>query len=156
MAKQSSLKRNYVMNVILTGSSFIVPIITFRYVSRTLLPPANGKVQLALSVISYFNMLAQLGIPTYGIRVCAKVRDDRKQLTKTAHELLGISLIMSAVSYILLFAAILFVPKLRAEKLLYHFPADRDLRHVPHGQKSGGLCALRRDQRARRGSLRNF
>ena len=78
MAKQSSLKRNYVMNVILTGSSFIVPIITFRYVSRTLLPPANGKVQLALSVISYFNMLAQLGIPTYGIRVCAKVRDDRK------------------------------------------------------------------------------
>lgn len=119
MAKQSSLKRNYVMNVILTGSSFIVPIITFRYVSRTLLPPANGKVQLAFSVISYFNMLAQLGIPTYGIRVCAKVRDDRKKLTKTAHELLGISLIMSAVSYILLFAAILFVPKLRAEKLLY-------------------------------------
>ena len=119
MAKSSSLKRNYVMNVILTGSSFIVPIITFRYVSRTLLPPANGKVQLALSVVSYFTMLSQLGIPTYGIRVCAKLRDDREALTRTAHELLRISLIMSAVSYVLLFAAVLLVPKLQAEKVLY-------------------------------------
>ncbi len=119
MAKQTSLKRNYVMNVILTGSSIIVPIITFRYVSRTLLPPALGKVQLALSVISYFNMLAQLGIPTYGIRVCAKVRDDREKLTRTAHELLRINLLTSGISYALLFAAILLVPKLRGEKVLY-------------------------------------
>ena len=119
MAKQNSLKRNYVMNVILTGSSIIVPVITFRYVSRTLLPDAHGKVQLALSVLSYFNMFAQLGIPTYGIRVAAKVRDDRETLTRTAHELLAINLIMSAVSYALLFAVILLVPRIREESTLY-------------------------------------
>lgn len=42
-------------------------------------------------VNTYFNMFAQLGIPIYGIRICAMVRDDREQLTRTAHELLAIN-----------------------------------------------------------------
>ena len=67
-----SLKLNFVMNAILTMSQFIFPLITFPYVSRILLPEGTGKVSFATSVISYFAMFAQLGIPTYGIRACAK------------------------------------------------------------------------------------
>ena len=72
--KVQSIKINFVMNSILTMSSFIFPLITFPYVSRILLPSGIGKVSLATSVITYFTMFAQLGIPTYGIRACAKVR----------------------------------------------------------------------------------
>lgn len=68
-------------------SAFIFPLITFPYVSRILLPVGTGKVSFATSLVSYFNMFAQLGIPTYGIRRCATVRDDREKLTRTAHEL---------------------------------------------------------------------
>lgn len=70
------------MNVILTMSSFIFPLITFPYVSRILLPTGTGKVSFATSVVTYFSMFAQLGIPTYGIRACAKVRDNREELSK--------------------------------------------------------------------------
>ena len=38
-------------------------------------------------------MFAQLGIPTYGIRACAKVRDNREELSKVAQELLIINII---------------------------------------------------------------
>ena len=107
------------MNMILTMSSFIFPIITFPYTSRILLPDGTGKVSFAVSFISYFTMIAQLGIPTYGIRICAMVRDDRKKLTQIVHELLSINIFMSLVSYIALFIILLTVPKLEADRLLY-------------------------------------
>ena len=117
--KQKSLKLNIIMNMLLTMSSFIFPLITFPYVSRILLPEGTGKVSFATSLISYFSMFAQLGIPTYGIRACAKVRDNREELTRTAQELLIINLIMSVVLYIVFFGAILLVPRLHNERNLY-------------------------------------
>lgn len=117
--KPKSIKLNFIMNAILTMSSFIFPLITFPYVSRVLMPTGTGKVAFANSLITYFNMVAQLGIPTYGIRACAKVRDDRKQLTRTAHELLFINVIMSVIAYIALAVALICVPKLREERTLY-------------------------------------
>lgn len=117
--KQASVKRNFIMNAILTVSGFLFPLITFPYVSRILLPAGTGKVTLATSLIAYFSMFAQLGVPTYGIRACALVRDDKVALTKTVHELLGINLVMDVVSYALLILAVLFIPRLQAEKMLY-------------------------------------
>lgn len=117
--KQKSLKLNFIMNAILTMSSFIFPLITFPYVSRILLPEGTGKVSFATSLISYFAMFAQLGIPTYGIRACAKVRDNKEELTRTAQELVIINLVMSIVSYAALAIALIFVPRLRAERTLY-------------------------------------
>lgn len=118
-SKQKSLKLNFIMNAILTMSSFIFPLITFPYVSRVLMPTGTGKVSFATSLISYFSMFAQLGIPTYGIRACAKVRDNREELTRTAHELLFINLIMCVISYAALAMALLFVPRLQDDRTLY-------------------------------------
>ena len=119
MNQYSSVKKNFMMNIILTMSSFIFPLITFPYVSRILLPVGTGKVSFAVSLISYFNMFAQLGIPTYGICECAKVRDNRMELSRTAHELLLINASMSIISYVFFALAVLFIPKLREEYLLY-------------------------------------
>ncbi|MBO6116630.1 MAG: flippase [Ruminococcus sp.] len=119
MEKKKSLKFNVLMNALLTMSSFIFPLITFPYVSRILLPEGTGKVNFATSFISYFTMIAQLGIPTYGIRACAVVRDDRRQLSKTAQELFIINLVMSALSYVVLFILLLTVPALKDDRTLY-------------------------------------
>ena len=119
MTEQKSIKKNIIMNSLLTMSAFIFPLITFPYVSRILLPIGTGKVSFATSFISYFNMFAQLGIPTYGIRACAKVRDNREELTRTANELLVINLIFSFISYAFLAIALVFVPRLFEDRLLY-------------------------------------
>ena len=119
MKKQKSLKLNFIMNAILTMSRFIFPLITFPYISRVLLPVGTGKVSFATSLISYFSLFAQLGIPTYGIRACARVRDNREELTRTAHELLAINIVMDVISYAVLILALLFVPRLKEERMLY-------------------------------------
>lgn len=115
----TSIKKNFVMNAILTLSSVIFPLITFPYVSRILLPEGMGKVSFATSFIAYFCMFAQMGIPTYGIRACAKVRDDKEELTKTAQELLIMNLVMSAAVYAVLFLVLICIPRFRAERTLY-------------------------------------
>lgn len=117
--KQKSIKVNLIMNMILTMSSFIFPLITFPYVSRILLPIGTGKVSFATSLINYFSMFAQLGIPTYGIRACAKVRNNREELTRIAQELLIINLVMSIISYLALFISLAFIPRLQADKPLF-------------------------------------
>lgn len=119
MEKQPSIKKNFLMNMILTLSTFVFPLITFPYVSRVLMPIGTGKVAFATSLVSYFNMISQLGIPTYGIRACAKVRDDETELSRTVHELFAINMIMTAVSYIALVVVLFTVPRLFEDRILY-------------------------------------
>lgn len=119
MKKNNSIKFNFIMNSFLTISSFIFPLITFPYVSRILLPEGTGKVSFVTSVVTYFNMFAQLGIPTYGIRACAKIRDDKETLSRTVHELLSINLIMSALAYLVLGICLVTIPRFQTEKPLF-------------------------------------
>lgn len=106
------------MNVILTMSSFIFPLITFPYASRILGPVGIGKVSFASSVVNYFLLFAQLGIPTYGIRACAKVRDNKEELSKTVQEIFLINILMCALSYVLFFVSLFCIPRFQVEKNL--------------------------------------
>lgn len=119
MKKKQSLKLNFIMNIILTMSSIIFPLITFPYVSRILLPEGTGKISFATSVITYFTMFAQLGIPTYGVRACAKVRDDYEELSKTVHELFLINIVMCTITYFVFFLTLFNVTRLEEEKELF-------------------------------------
>ena len=62
-AKVKSVKFNMIMNAILTMSNIIFPLITFPYATRILLPAGMGKISFVTSVVAYFSMFAQLGIP---------------------------------------------------------------------------------------------
>ena len=119
MAKIQSVKFNFVMNSILTMSAMIFPIITYPYVTGILGPQGIGTVSFANSVVTYFSMFAQLGIPTYGIRACAKVRDNREELSRVTQEILLINLVTCVVSYVLFFISLQAIPQLREEKGLY-------------------------------------
>ena len=96
--KMHSIKFNFFMNSILKMSDFIFPLITFPYVSRVLGAEGNGQLSFVSSFIGYFSMFASLGIPTYGVRICAQCREDKEKLSKTVHELLLIHLFMTLMS----------------------------------------------------------
>lgn len=119
MNTKKSIKKNFIMNAILTLSSFVFPLITFSYTSRVLLDDGTGKVSFATSIISYFVMFSQLGIPVYGVRICSKCRDDKIKLSKTVHELLFINFVMTVLSYILFAITLFIIPKIAQEKILY-------------------------------------
>lgn len=117
--KTHSVKYNFVMNFILTASQFIFPLITFPYVSRVLLAAGNGKVAFAASVANYFLMVASLGIPTYGVRACAQVRDDKEKLSKTVQEIFLINFCMTVFVVISYVVCVFFVPKFQIERNLF-------------------------------------
>lgn len=116
--KIHSVQFNFIMNAILTVSSFVFPMITFPYASRVLLVENYGKVTFATSVLTYFAMFAALGIPNYGIRACARVRDDKVKLSRTAQELMIINLITSAVTYVAFFVSLIFVKRFQQDSTL--------------------------------------
>ncbi len=116
--KIHSIKFNFIMNALLTVSAIIFPLITFPYISRVLLVDGSGKVAFAISVVSYFTMFASLGVPTYGIRACAKVRDDREKLSATVQELLIINGITTAVIYVAFFLSLAVIPKFNEQRIL--------------------------------------
>lgn len=116
--KIRSVQFNFIMNAILTVSSIIFPMITFPYASRVLSVAGYGKVSFATSVLTYFAMFAALGIPNYGIRACARVRDDKIKLSRTAQELIIINLVTSAITYAAFFASLFFVERFQADKTL--------------------------------------
>ena len=107
------------MNFIMSASSIVFPLITFPYISRVLMATGNGKVATASAVITYFNMFASLGIPTYGIRACAKVRDNKEKLSKTVQELLIINSVTMLLTLLVFIGTVILVPEFAAEKELY-------------------------------------
>ena len=117
--KQISIKKNFLMNALLSLSNALFPLVTYLYAARVLLTVGMGKYTFAVSLIAWFSMFAQLGIPEYGVRATAKARDSREELTRTAHELLIINLMMNAAVYAVFFLALAVVPRLQGDKTLY-------------------------------------
>lgn len=107
------------MNMILTSSSVIFPLITVPYVSRTLDPAGMGVVSFAQSFISYFSLVAMLGISTYGVRACAQVRDDEVELAKVVQELLVILATSTTVVFIVYILVLALVPRFSEDRSLF-------------------------------------
>ena len=117
--KQASIKINFIMNFILTVSSFIFPIITFPYISRTLQPLGTGRIAFATSVASYATMLGMVGIPTYGIRAVARVRNQQRELNKTVQEIFFFNAITTLGALALYLVSIALVPRFAEDKTLF-------------------------------------
>ena len=114
-----SVKYNFLMNSILTASSLLFPLITFPYISHILQADAYGSVSFVQSVMSYFTMVASLGIPTYGIRACAKVRDNKLALSQTVLELFLINEVITIVCTVFYVGMIFFIPRIHSQQVLF-------------------------------------
>ncbi len=106
-----SLGRNAVLNSIRTIMTIVYPLITYPYVTRLFEAENLGKVNFASSTISYFSLLAVLGITSYAGREGIQYRDDQKKLDQFSSELFSLSIITAAGSLILLLLSSIVVQK---------------------------------------------
>nr|WP_125982015.1 flippase [Bifidobacterium goeldii] len=107
------------MNMILTSSSLLFPLISVPYVSRVLSTSGMGYVAFAQSFSSYFCLIAMLGMTYYGVRACSAVRDDPAALSKTVKELLILLFISSSIVTVFYIIFLIFVPQLRNQSELF-------------------------------------
>lgn len=116
--RNKSIRLNALLNIILTLSNIIFPLITFPYVSRILNPEGIGVVSFFSSIGNYGVLVASLGISTYGIRAVASIREDKNKLSRIVQELAVINIIMSGLVTLLLLGMALVIKQLSKESSL--------------------------------------
>lgn len=109
--KMHTVRFNAALNVIKQLCSVIFPLITVPYVSRILHKANYGKISFGSSIISYFSLIASLGIAVYAIREGAKIRDDKEKFSSFVNEMFTINIVSTLVSYILLLITLIFIHK---------------------------------------------
>lgn len=109
--KKKSIKVNALMNIVSTASTSLIALLTVPYVSRVLTVDGNGMVTFAQSVSNWLLTVCVVGIPIYGIRECAKVRDNSSLLATVVKELLCIISICTAFTSTIFIIGIFTIPK---------------------------------------------
>lgn len=115
MVGEKSLAKNSLFNISYKGFNLLYPLITTIYISRIFLADGVGEVAFAINIVTYFTLIASLGIPNYAVKVLAPVRDHVTLLNKRFSELAVFILASS------LFATILYVI---TSSLIYHSMSD--------------------------------
>lgn len=115
----TSLKTNYVFNLLNTVSALVFPLVTFPYVARILLPDGIGEVNFFLSIVTYISMFTSLGIPTYAIIEIAKVKDDAKRRSIVTAEILTLNLLLTLIGYIIIGILCLTVKEVQEDVTLF-------------------------------------
>ncbi len=103
---------NAMMNTMLTASNMLIGVITMPYITRTLSVEGYGSVTFAQSISQWLSAICLVGIPTYGVRECARVRDDPRKLTAVVRELLVIISVCTFATLACFTFAIMLVPRL--------------------------------------------
>lgn len=103
----ASIKRNFIFDLLNNITGLLLPLITFPYISRILNPEGIGEVAFAQSIISYFVMVAALGIPTYALREVAKLKNDQDKLSSFTFEIFTIHAILSVIAYLVALSFVL-------------------------------------------------
>lgn len=116
---QKSLARNALFFVCYKILGAIFPLITVSYASQVLLANGVGKVSSAQNIVQYFVLIAALGIPNYGIREAAMVREDSKQRSVLFSELFSINFVSTTVCLIAYYLMISQLTIYRNEFVLY-------------------------------------
>jgi len=117
--KQKNIGTNAILNAIKSSLSIVFPILSYPYILRVLGTAGLGKVSYVLSIVSYFSLIAMPGIPIYGVREGAKLREKREQLNEFISQVFTINVISTVLSYVLLITLVYSFEGLRKYSLLF-------------------------------------
>lgn len=109
----SSIRENFIYNIINTVCGLLFPLVTYPYAFRILTANGIGIVNFLNSIISYIVLLTSLGIPLYGIRETARVRDNPRELTRTTIEIISLNLFLNIIGYLIVFILCLTIPEIK-------------------------------------------
>lgn len=110
MARKKTLTINAALNTTKTVLGIIFPLITYPYVSRILGVENLGIYNFSLSFLSYFLLIAGLGVAPYGIREGTQYRENKDAIAEFVSELFSINIISTVLTYLLLFAFLYYIP----------------------------------------------
>lgn len=115
---KKSIQFNAIINGVKTLLLVAFPLITFPYAAKVIGVKGIGQYNFAYSIVSYFMLLAALGIYNYAVREGVPIRNDKAKFSIFASEILEFNIISAIISYFLLFAICAFWSKLHSYNYL--------------------------------------
>ncbi|WP_268732040.1 flippase [Streptococcus gallolyticus] len=96
------LLKNYLYNMSYQVIAIILPLITVPYISRVLGSEAVGINSYTNAIITYFVLIANIGLTVYGNRAISYTRDSIYQRSQKFWEIACIKWVMALISFVLL------------------------------------------------------
>ena len=113
IAMSNDTRINVIVNLVRTLVLTLLSFITFPWVCRALQDSALGTYTWAMTFVSYFLIIAKIGIPNLGVRECVKVRDNKDLLSNKIQALFILQGIATITSFVLMTIVVFSVPALR-------------------------------------------
>ena len=110
--KKKSLGLNALLNGLRSAINLIFPLITFPYISRVLSVSGIGIYNFSNTYVSYFILIAGLGIATYAVREGAKYRNQKEKIEEFVSQVFSINMIATIIAYLLLFLSLVIFKSL--------------------------------------------
>lgn len=143
----SSVKKNFMYNVVYQLLLIILPLITTPYISRVLGSEGVGTYAYTYTAANYFVLIAMLGVKNYGNRSIAAVRDDKELLGKTFWQIYGLqffcSLIVLAVYFVYVFGFVKEYQKIALLQGIYVLSGLFDISWLFFGMEKFKITVLR-------------
>ena len=114
---RKSIVTNAFLNTLKTVLSYVFLLVTTPYVMKVLQVNAIGVFDFCNSVVSYFVLIAGLGVGTYAIREGTRYRENAIEIKRFVSEIFSINVYSTIVSYALLFLSLILIPKLQANSI---------------------------------------
>ena len=105
----------------LQGFTYILPLITFPYLTRVLGPEKFGLIAFATAFIAYFQMFTAYGFDLSATREISINRDNEVQLSKIFSSVIFTKLLLMILCFLVLSLIILSIDSFRANWILYFF-----------------------------------
>ena len=112
------VKKNTVFNTIKSIMAVLYPLITSPYVFRIIMTDNMGKLNYGNSIVSYVSLVASLGVTTYAIRECSKVKENKEQLSVISSQIYSINIMSTLIAYLGLAVVLIFAKPLESYRLL--------------------------------------
>ena len=110
--KVPNIRVNAILNSIRSIMSIIFPLITYPYVTRILQAENLGKVNFASSTLSYFSLIAVLGLTSYAAREGTGLRNNAERINNFCTELLTLNLCTTIFAYCIFGVVLVTSPRL--------------------------------------------
>jgi len=119
--RKNKVISNYMYLLLIQGTNFILPLITFPYLVRTLGLEKYGTVMIASSLVVFLNIIVDFGFNISATREVSIIRNDKKKLSKLFWNVITVKLLLLIFSFLFLLFLVFFIDKFKSDHLVYLF-----------------------------------
>ena len=142
---KKSITLNYIYNTLYQVLTLVTPLITAPYLARVLRAEGIGRYSYESSIVSYFVLLAALGIGMFGQREIASHQDSRKIRSQVFWDLKALSVLTTGIALVAYFVMCFFLddPELYIVLSLSILSCAVDIAWLYQGMEDFGAVVLR-------------